>query len=63
MYASGCTPYASAFVIKAKIFLIEDGPKTFALTFRKNQVGRSRRAPLFPKDSRGTDVFLGVSTP
>ena len=59
-----CMPQAvrrtrSAFAIKAKIFLIEDGLKKFALPFRKNQVGRSRRAPLFLKDSRGIGRFFG----
>ena len=49
----------SAFAVEAKIFLIEDGLEKFALPFRKNEVRRSGRAPLFARDSGGLGRFCG----
>ncbi len=47
----------SAFAVEAEIFLIEDGLEKFALPFRKNEVRRSGRAPLFARDRRGLGRF------
>lgn len=49
----------SAFAVEAKIFFIEDGLEKFALPFRKEEVRRSGRAPLFARDSRGLERFCG----
>ena len=49
----------SSFAVKAKILFVEDGFEKLALPLRKNKVSRSRRAPLFAKDSRGHGRFCG----
>ena len=53
MYAADCRPYGSAFAAEAKILFVEDGFEKFALPLRKNDVGRSGRAPLFLKSTGG----------
>ncbi len=65
--ADVCMPQAvrrtrSAFAVEPKIFLIEDGFEKLALPLRNNEVGGSGRAPFFTKDSRVSDVFVGVCT-
>jgi len=49
----------SAFAIEAKILRVENGLEKFALPLRENEVGRSRRLPLFAKDSGGHGGFHG----
>jgi hypothetical protein len=59
MYVEPVGRTRSAFAIKAKTFLIEDGLKKFALPFWKNKVRRSGHAPLFAKDRGGHGHFRG----
>jgi hypothetical protein len=49
----------SASPVEPKIFLVEDGLEKFALPFRKEEVRRSRPAPLCARDSSGLRRFCG----